>query len=237
MADSQEMSLSSLSLVARSRPWLKWLIVAILAAVIAGAAVPQYISGQWPWHSPPIVPQIRAIRGLKDAGLKLEGWSQSFQQKIPIGGDEWSVQQLTHTDTAAEQQMILFLKPQGQSKDQPEVEWIDLKGAQKWQTSHHRRLRTENLSLDTFQAWTSNQTFAVAQWYALPGGGHPAPHYWFWRDQLHQWSKGERLPWVAVSVLVSMPALGDVSQFSSELENLSQLVQAALRDTVFAAEA
>ena len=211
-------------------------MVAVLAAVVAGTAVPQYISGQWPWQSPPGVPQIRAIRGLKDTGLTLAGWSQDFQQKIPIGGDQWSVQQLTHTDTAGLQQMILFLKPQGQSKDQPEVEWIDLKGSQKWQTSDHRRLRTGDLSVDTFRAWTSNRTFAVAQWYALPSGGHPAPHHWFWRDQLHQWSKGERLPWVAVSVLVPMPPLGDISMFSTELETLSQLVQTSLEASVFTAE-
>lgn len=226
------MSLSLPSSDSHSRPWLKWLIVAILAAVVAGAAVPQYISGQWPWQSPPSVPQIQTIRGLKDTGLQLEGWSQEFQQKIPIGGDQWSVQQLTHTDTAVPQQMILFLKPQGQSKDQPEVEWIDLKGSQKWQTSDHRRLRIDELSVDTFRAWTSNRTFAVAQWYALPNSGHPAPHHWFWRDQFRQWSRGERLPWVAVSVLVPMPPLGDISMFFAELETLSQLVQTSLEDAV-----
>ncbi|NEP63777.1 MAG: cyanoexosortase B system-associated protein, partial [Symploca sp. SIO2G7] len=104
--------------------WLKWSIVAILAAIVALAAVPQYLSGQWPWQSPPDVPQIKAIRGLKDTGLMLDGWTQEFQQKIPIGGDQWSVQQLIHANDSAPAQMVLFLKPQGQSKDQPEVEWI-----------------------------------------------------------------------------------------------------------------
>ncbi|MBE9066276.1 cyanoexosortase B system-associated protein [Leptolyngbya cf. ectocarpi LEGE 11479] len=231
------MALSFLSSDApKSKSRLKWLVVAVLAAIIAAVAIPQYLSGQWPWQSPPDVPQIRLVRGLKETGLSLEGWSEEFQQKIAIGGDQWSVQQLTPTNNAAPEQMILFLKPQGQSKDQPEVEWIDLKGAQKWQTSNHRRLRMGPLRVDTFRAWTSSQTFAVAQWYALPHGGHPAPHHWFWQDQLYQWKRGERLPWVAVSVLVPMPPLGDISLFYSDLEQLSQLVQTSLGETVFSAD-
>lgn len=183
------------------------------------------------------VAQIRSIRELKETGLTLNGWSQDFQQKITMGGSQWSVQQLTHSDNATSEQMVLFLKPQGQAEDQPQVEWIDLKGAQKWQTSNPRRLRIGKLSIDTFRAWTSNQTFAVAQWYALPQGGHPAPHHWFWRDQKYQWTRGERLPWVAVSLLLPMPPLGDVSLFYSDLESSSQLVQTVLEEAVFTEEA
>ena len=230
------MVLSLLSADSKSRTWLRWLVVVVLVAIIAAVAVPQYVSRQWPWQSPPGVPQIREIRGLKETGLSIEGWSQDFQQKIPIGGSQWSVQQLTHVSGSTPQQMVLFLKPQGQADDQPQVEWIDLKGSQKWQTSNHRRLRVEMLSIDTFRAWTSTQTFAVAQWYALPQGGHPAPYHWFWRDQKYQWSRRERLPWVAVSVLVPMPPLGDVSLFYSDLEQLSQLVQTSLETTVFLQE-
>ncbi|NEZ61903.1 cyanoexosortase B system-associated protein [Leptolyngbyaceae cyanobacterium CCMR0082] len=228
------MALSLLSANSKSRPWLRWLVVALLAAIIAAVAIPRYL-GQWPWHSPPGVAQIRDIRELKETGLTLKGWSQDFQQKITMGGSQWSVQQLTHSDNATSEQMVLFLKPQGRAEDQPQVEWIDLKGAQKWQTSNPRRLRIGNLSIDTFRAWTSNQTFAVAQWYALPKGGHPAPHHWFWRDQKYQWTRGERLPWVAVSLLVPMPPLGDVSLFYSDLESLSQLVQTALEEAVLTA--
>ena len=201
---------------------------------IAAVAIPQYRSGQWPWQSPPEVAQIRAIRALKETGLALDGWSEDFQQKISIGGSQWSVQQLTHINGTAPTQMVVFLKPQGQSEDQPEVEWIDLEGSQKWQTSSHRRLSMGTLSISTFRAWTSSQTFAVAQWYALPHGGHPAPHHWFWRDQKYQWSRGERLPWIAVSLLVPMPPLGDVSLFYPDLERLSQLVQTSLGENVFA---
>ncbi len=153
-----------------------------------------------------------------------------------MSGGQWSVQQLTQTDDSTPQQMILFLKPQGQAKDQPEVEWIDLTGAQKWQTSHQRRLRMGSLVVDTLRAWTDRQTFAVAQWYAMPDSGHPAPYHWFWRDQKYQWNRGERLPWVAVSVLVPMAPLGEVSLVYSDLEHLSQLVQASIEETVFATE-
>lgn len=219
-----------------SRSWLRWLVVAVLAAMIAAVAVPQYLSGQWPWQSPPDVPQIATVRGLKETGLLPLGWSQDFQQKISIGGDQWSVQQLTYANDDTREQMILFLKPQGQSQDQPEVEWIDLQGSQKWQTSHQQRLHIGTLSVDTFRAWTSNQTFAVAQWYAMPQSGHPAPYHWFWRDQIVQWSRGERLPWVAVAVLIPMPPLGDISLFSADLEELSQLVQTSLSETVFSIE-
>ncbi|NEQ52429.1 MAG: cyanoexosortase B system-associated protein [Leptolyngbya sp. SIO3F4] len=227
------MAWSSLSNTS-SKLRLKWVVVAVLVAIIAAIAIPKYVSG-WPWQSLPEVAQIRDIRALKETGLVLDGWSQEFQQKITIGGDQWSVQQLTQTNNTTPEQMIVFLKPQGQSKDQPEVEWIDLKGSQKWETSHQRRLRMGALAVDTFRAWTSNQTFAVVQWYALPGTGHPAPHHWFWRDQLYQWRRGERLPWVAVSVLVPMPPLGDVSLLYSDLEKLSQAIQLSLESTVFAA--
>ncbi len=227
------MVLSLFSSGFKSSVWQRWLVAGLLAAMITAVAVPQYLSGQWPWHSPPGVAQIRAIRNLKETGLTIDDWSEDFQQKISIGGSQWSVQQLTHVNGAAPAQMILFLKPQGQSDDQPEVEWIDLEGAQKWQTSNPRRLRIGTLRINTFRAWTSHQTFAVAQWYAMPESGHPAPHHWFWRDQKYQWIRGERLPWVAVSLLVPMPPLGDVSLFYSELERLSQLVQMSLGDTVF----
>ena len=220
----------------KSRNWLRWLVVVVLVAMITVVAIPQYFSGQLPWYSPPGVAQIKAIRSLKDTGLALDGWSEDLQQKISIGGDQWSVQQLTHVNSSASEQMIIFLKPQGQSKDQPEVEWIDLQGAQKWQTSHQRRLRADDLSIDTFRAWTSNQTFAVAQWYALPNGGHPAPHHWFWRDQSYQWRRSERLPWVAVAVLLPMPPLGDISPVYPDLERLSQLVQTSLVKAVFSPE-
>ncbi|MGD1854221.1 MAG: cyanoexosortase B system-associated protein [Leptolyngbyaceae cyanobacterium] len=216
-----------------SRPWLKWLVVGIFAAVIAAVAIPQYFSGQWPWQSPPDVPQIRDVRSLKETGLALEGWTNDFQQKITMGGDQWSVQQLTQDGNATPEQMVLFLKPQGQATDQPEVEWIDIKGAQKWQTSHPGKLHTDALTVDTFRAWTASQTFAVAQWYALPATGHPAHHQWFWRDQQYQWSRNERMPWVAVSLLIPMPPLGDVSLFYADLERLSQLVQASLESNVF----
>ncbi len=230
------MALSFNSSDSKSRSWLRWLIVALLAVMITAVAIPQYFFGQLPWQSPPGVAQIKTIRTLKDTGLVLDGWSEELQQKISIGGDQWSVQQLTHANGAAPEQMIIFLKPQGQSKDQPEVEWIDLQGAQKWQTSHQRRLREGDLSIDTFRAWTSNQTFAVAQWYALPQGGHPAPHHWFWRDQTYQWTRGERLPWVAVAILLPMPPLGDISPVYPDLKRLSQLVQSSLAKAAFEPE-
>ena len=229
------MVLSLFSSDAKPRSWVKWLVVVALAIIIAAAALPRYMYAQWPWQSPPGVAQIRAIRDLKETGLAIDGWSEDFQQKISMSGSQWSVQQLTHTSEATSEQMVLFLKPQGQANDQPEVEWIDIKGAQKWQTSDHRRLRFGTLNVDAFRAWTSSQTFAVAQWYALPDGGHPAPHHWFWQDQKYQWSRGERLPWVAVSMLIPMPPLGDVSLVYSDLERLSQLVQSSLRETVFVA--
>ncbi|MEM6253879.1 MAG: cyanoexosortase B system-associated protein [Cyanobacteria bacterium P01_D01_bin.156] len=228
------MSLSSSESNLRFR--FQWLVIAVLALVIAAVALPQYLSAQWPWHSPPNVAQIRTIRALKNSGLSLEGWSADFQQKVQIGGDEWSVQQLTQVNTTTPQQIVLFLKPQGESKAQPEVEWIDLEGAQKWQTSDQRRIHIDDLKIDTFRAWNENQTFAVAQWYAMPQSGHPAPYHWFWKDQGYQWSRDSRLPWIAVSLLLPMQPLGDINPLYPELENLSQQIQASLDANIFSAD-
>lgn len=227
------MAVSSSQSKSNQRFQSKWMIIGVLAIVITAVALPQYLSAQWPWQSPPTVENLRQIRDLKNTGLTLEGWSENFQQKASIGGDQWSIQQFTQTNTPSPKQMVLFLKPQGTSKDQPEVEWIDLQGAQKWQTSDPRRIPLAHLKLHTFRAWTDNQTFAVAQWYAMPKAGHPAPYHWFWKDQGYQWSRGQRLPWIAVSLLIPMRPLGDISEMYPDLQMISQQVQSSLDVNIF----
>ena len=215
----------------------RWLLPVVLAVAIAAVALPDYLNNQWPWQSPPQVPQISNVRNLRETGIELEGWSTVFQDQVPIGGGDWLLQQLQNREeTAPEQpeQLIVFLRPQTYSQDQPEVEWVDLRGAQRWRLDSQRRRRYGDLTVDTFRAWSADQTFAGAQWYALPQGGHPAPARWFWRDQLRQWTHGQRLPWVAVTVLMPIPPLEDISQFSAQLARLSQAVQAALTETLAA---
>ncbi len=78
-----------------------------------------------------------------------------------------------------------------------------------------------------FRAVTQQDTFGVLQWYALPNGGHSSPFRWFVGDQLAQWRK-QRVPWVAVSILVPMEPLGQVEKIWPLAESIGQTVQAAL---------
>ncbi|MEO0456284.1 MAG: cyanoexosortase B system-associated protein [Cyanobacteria bacterium P01_A01_bin.114] len=219
----------------------KGLIVAVLAILVAANALPRYVSGQWPWSPPPSVPQIKVLRTIRETGLAIPGWQQSFHEAISFGGDKWSVQQLS---PPTGEPMVLLLRPQVQSTDQPEVEWLDLKGAQKWKIDSLRSLAIDipatddapayRLPVNFLRAWNTQQTYAALQWYAWPQGGHPSPSRWFWGDQKAQLQHHQRLPWVAVSLMVPIPPLGDIEDAQDVIQPLGQQVQNALQATVFA---
>ncbi|MBE9077484.1 cyanoexosortase B system-associated protein [Romeria aff. gracilis LEGE 07310] len=230
------------------------LVLAALALLIAVSALPYYRSG-WPWASPPDVPHVAALKTLQQKGLALPGWETQEQSQISLGGHDWSVQQIAPaTPNAANPiaQAALLLRPQVWYADQPEVEWLDIRGSQQWTVDSRQRLTftvpvPEQLSsaqadsaptqvtADFFRAWNPTQTYAVLQWYAWPTGGHPALSRWFWLDQKAQLQKQQRLPWVAVSLLIPIPPLGDIQPYLESAEALAETVQQALIDAAFQA--
>ncbi|MEM9904169.1 MAG: cyanoexosortase B system-associated protein [Cyanobacteria bacterium P01_D01_bin.44] len=221
---------------------LKSLIVAILAILVAVNALPRYFSGQWPWSPAPSVPQIEALRNIRKAGLAIPGWQQVVQETATFGGDTWSVQQFASQPAGAP--VVLLLRPQAQASDQPEVEWLDLKGAQKWTMDSSQRMKIEKaatadtsayqLQANFLRVWNSQQTYAALQWYAWPQGGHPSPSRWFWGDQKAQLQSHQRLPWVAATLLVPIAPLGDSEAARPMIQSLGQQVQTALQAQVFA---
>jgi cyanoexosortase B-associated protein len=78
------------------------------------------------------------------------------------------------------------------------------------------------------RGWNSQQTYAVLQWYAWPESGDPAPSRWFWADQRSQWRTRQRMPWVAVSVLIPIEPLGDIDPIRPIAESLGKTIQATL---------
>lgn len=224
---------------------VKWGLVAILSTIIAIAAFPSYLSGQWPWSAPLKVPQINQLRALLEAPLALPGWEPTRHQEVNIGGGKWSVAEYQLVDTAtgvSPASFALLLRPQSWHDKQPEVEWVDVAGAQDWQVDDLHRLRfsvsdrqRNSIPITTryFRGLNEQTTLAVVQWYAWPTGGHPSPGRWFWADQVRQWEQRERMPWVAVSVLIPIEPVGNIRHHSKQALAISQNVQMSLMESIF----
>lgn len=230
--------------------WTKLALVLVLAALAAIAILPAYFSGQWPWVNPPQVAQIDQLRTLQSEGLALPGWQLTTVEPIAINRQTWtlgeyradtSADQLgsASVSSAAVQQFALLLHPQPWHSNQPQLEWIDLAGAQNWRIESRQRLKV-NASASAgpvnarfFRAWGDRQSFAVVQWYALPSGGNPAPGHWFWADQWSQLTQRTLTPWVAVSLLIPMPPLAAIADYQPQAAELTTLIQQQLSQTVF----
>ncbi len=221
-------------------------VVVILAAFIAVTTLPDYFSGRWPWTSAPKSPHLTALREVRETGIDLPDWQSIFYETANFGGARWSIQQfskqeVTAADSAAsaatEDQILLLFRPQTTDKAQPEVEWIDLMGAQRWTVDSQQRLRVASdqgtVTVNFARAWNDQQTYAMAQWYAWPGGGHPSPSHWFWGDQLMQWRHHERLSWIAVSLLLPVPPLSAIDGTQPRAEQAIQAVHDALQVQLF----
>ncbi len=237
-------------------------VIAILALFVTIRAIPLYLSS-WPWSTPLKVPNQPSLQAIRDQGITLSGWLSQEQIKTKIGGDTWSIQQLSAADegpfaAASPSTIFLLLRPQVWEADQPEVEWLDLKGSQRWQTDSHQALpfemtqneemtqnksknigdlgKTVRINTDFFRAWNRDQTYAILQWYASPTGGSASPAWWFWADQKAQWRRRQRMPWVAVSIWLPIDPLSDISLHQEMAVALGQSVQAELLQTVFTSE-
>lgn len=227
----------------------KVVVLCFLIVLMAIGAVPSYWTGHWPWAHPPKIANLKQMKNLRQTGLSLPDWQTQQQHTVTIGGHKWSIQELQRDEKT---QVTLLLLPQDDNKAQPEVEWMDINGFKEWQTDQERRLHfkvetpsqagtpktkepgtsparptSSNVEARFFRGWTRQQTFAVLQWYAWPGGGNPAPSGWFWADQMVQLHR-RRLPWVAVSILMPMEPLAEVDTALPLAKSLGQTVQAAL---------
>lgn len=217
--------------------WVNLALVVVLAALAGMAILPAYLSGQWPWVNTPQVAQIDQLRALQTEGLPLPGWQQTTVEPVPINRQTWTLVEYRadspEAQSAPVQQFAVLLHPQPWHSNQPQLEWLDLAGAQKWRIESRRRLKVTApnagpVAARFFRAWGDRQSFAVVQWYALPSGGHPSPSHWFWANQWSQLTQRQLTPWVAVSLLLPIEPLGTLDDSLPQAKNLTGLIQQQL---------
>ncbi len=207
----------------------KVVLLLILSGLVCLGALPGYVSGgQWRWTAPPKVTVLDPLNALKKDGIEIPGWQTIEKNVTSIGEHKWMHQELQNaTQTKA---TVLFF-PQARSIDQPQVEWADLDGSQRWKTDSHRQIQTDSITVEFLRAWTPSQTYAVMRWYAWENGGHPAPIQWFIRDRIAQW-QNRRAAWVAVTVILPIEPLEEIEPYRSQLESIVQTVQSTLTNQV-----
>jgi cyanoexosortase B-associated protein len=211
----------------------KLLLIGLLFGLWLLGTVPSYGSGQWRWKQPPDVATIKALRQVRQDGITI-GAAHPAGQMVTLGEHKWLQQELP---IAGKAPALLLLQPQASHTQQPQVEWMDIDGAQRW---HRDAVDTVNFTVPSsasnlaaavsarwFRAWTRSQTYAVLQWYAQPTGGSPSPSAWFVADRLAQW-QNRRVPWVAVSLLVPIGPLEELPQVRPSVESLAVAIQSAL---------
>jgi cyanoexosortase B-associated protein len=228
-------------------PLYKLLILVALLAIAASSTIPQYCSGNWFLNRVPELSNVRALRGLH-SGLSLPGWQTLEQKAVEIGGHTWSTQTMisaapTSVATTEAISATLLLRPQTWHRDLPQVDWMDLSGIQGWTEDSDRRLSFSippthaaapvQVTARFLRGWTSEQTFAVLQWYAWKDGGDASPSQWFWAEQGSQLRDRRHLSWVAVSLLMPIQPLGDIAAVQPQLTALAQSVQSRLTADVF----
>ena len=211
------------------------IVLGLLGLTIIFVAIPGYFSPKWSWSELPRVPEVNQMRNVPKTSLNFEGWTTVTQQEMSLNNYPWSFQVV---QKSGEDPIVIALKAQKYYKDSPEVEWVDLKGLEKWKTDNHQTLNfpsptnPKNLvRTHWFKAW-NQKTYGIIQWYAWPGGGHYRPSRWFLADQKAQLNQ-KRVPWVAVSLKIPMSPLGELKDIESVAESLATEVQKTLEQDVF----
>lgn len=204
----------------------KVILLLLLFLMVIIGALPGYLNLKWTWMKPLPVVHLRQIKNILNTGININGWTNKTQEIRQIGEQKWSLQQIQKDEIEAS----LILLPQKDDKKQPEVEWMDIKGNQRWQIDHEQILQftQENAQVKArfFRAWNQT-TFAVIQWYAWKNGGNYQPSSWFFADQIAQFQK-KRLGWVAVSIQVKIEPLGEIEKVRPVVESLAKMVQLEL---------
>ncbi|MFP4008604.1 MAG: cyanoexosortase B system-associated protein [Spirulinaceae cyanobacterium] len=208
----------------------KLAIATVLLLLVLFAALPNYLQGIGVGTQPIPVTNLQALREVNQDGLEIRGWTTREQEQISVGGNPWSFQAMEQ----GEQLALLFLRPQKDTKNQPEVDWVDLSNF--FNKTRDRSLvnftvSNSEVKARLFQAFTERQAFAVMQWYAWETGGSPAPVDWFLADQKAQ-LRDRRLPWIAVNVQIPIDPLDDVASVQEEMIDLGKAVQQSLLDNV-----
>ncbi|MDC0834443.1 hypothetical protein CKA32_001561 [Geitlerinema sp. FC II] len=234
----------------RSSPFAVVAIVAF-ALLLLAVAVPNYVRGKLPFRQPQPV-DLSGLKQLDDTGLELSGWTTVDLRTVNLGSGAWVMQTLMEDDTASTADSpapaTLLLHPQqGQSgtRSQPQMEWTDIRGLGNaqgdWKEDRQRQFAFEVTADDGtsatvttrfFRGWTTQKTYAIAQWYAWETGGHPNLTHWFQADRRARLD-GRRQPWVAVCLMTPIEPLGDIETARPLLERLASQVQEQLMENAF----
>lgn len=215
---------------------LQIILLIFLSILLAVGTVPGYLAGKWQWQNPPAVKVLGALKQIRKQGIEIPGWRTTEQKSMILGEHPWSIQTIESETKNANTQdtATVFLFTQNGPRDQPQVEWSDLDGVQRWKRdSESQQNFTANqvpVTARLFRAWNSKRTYAVMQWYAWSEGGHPEPSHWFFADRLAQF-QGKRQPWIAVSILLPMEPLDDLNKYRDKITALAQPIESRLLET------
>ena len=211
-------------------------LLIFLSILLAVGTVPGYLAGKWQWQNPPAVKVLGELKQIRKQGIEIPGWRTTEQKSMILGEHPWSIQNIESKtkDITTEDTATVFLFTQNGPRDQPQVEWSELDGVQRWKRdSESQQSFTVNqvpVTARLFRAWNSKRTYAVMQWYAWSTGGHPEPSHWFFADRLAQF-QGKRQPWIAVSILLPMEPLDDLNKYRDKITALAQPIESRLLET------
>ena len=206
-------------------------LLIFLSILLAIGTVPGYLAGKWQWQNPPAVKNLGDLKQIRKQGIEIPGWRTTEQKSVVVGEHPWSIQNI---ESGTKETATVFLFTQNGPRDQPQVEWSEIDGAQRWKRdSESQQTFTVNqvpITARLFRAWNSKRTYAVMQWYAWSEGGHPEASHWFFADRLAQF-QGKRQPWIAVSILLPMEPLDDLNKYRDKITALAQPIESRLLET------
>lgn len=223
---------------------LRLLTAIVVLAIALTQALPHYLTGKWAWTHPPQVEQLEALKALQQQGITVTGWPLLSQEVMRVGGHRWSVQQLvapTPEQFPPDRPVVLMLRPQLANTDQPQIDWVNIGSEFGWTADAKRWVefsapsplgRSIPVQARFLRYWDDSQTYAAVQWYAWSTGGSANASRWFWADQQSQWRDRQRMPWVAVSLLIPIEPLGDLEMARAIAQSLGQTVQSTLLATM-----
>ncbi len=212
-------------------------LVFLLGLFLIGAA-PGYLKGQWNWQKTPNVTVLKQLGNLQNQGITLPGWTRAEPIDLQVGGHEWVLSQFTAESgglAPAGTPALVLMRSQLANTDMPQIDWTDIKGQFQWVEDDIRHLTwtadtpqgPQKIEARFVRGWKTGQVYAALQWYAWPDGGSPEPGDWFWRDRVAQ-VRGQRVPWVAVAVLLPLQQTGDLDAVQSLAEAVGSQVQQAI---------